>query len=331
MKIKLQNLDRLYQELQSGLEASVRDVYKSGRHLLGPFTSKLESRIAKLSQAKHCVMVGSGSDALYYGLVASATRYDQRISYPAQTFIATKNSITRSKNIPIGVDVKPNGLLDWSLVNTDSAVWVGLFGNTEDLPIDKIIYEDGAQHFGLPLRGQFASYSFDPTKALSNFGNAGAVVTNDSAIADSVRELRRHGGGVDGVGGNSIPSERDCAELLVKLDHFPFWQERRQEIARDYHQQLGHLVDCVTQHTGQVSKFVISTPLRVELEMWLIRREVQTKRVYEKPLYMSRQATENCLTQLALPCDPYMTDKELQVVILAVKEFFKELPFKRSL
>jgi len=307
MKIKLQNLDRLYQELQSGLEASVRDVYKSGRHLLGPFTSKLELRIAKLSQAKHCVMVGSGSDALYYGLVASATRYDQRISYPAQTFIATKNSITRSKNIPIGVDVKPNGLLDWSLVNTDSAVWVGLFGNTEDLPIDKIIYEDGAQHFGLPLRGQFASYSFDPTKALSNFGNAGAVVTNDSAIADSVREL------------------------LVKLDHFPFWQERRQEIARDYHQQLGHLVDCVTQHTGQVSKFVISTPLRVELEMWLIRREVQTKRVYEKPLYMSRQATENCLTQLALPCDPYMTDKELQVVILAIKEFFEELPFKRSL
>ena len=331
MKIKLQNLDRLYQELQSGLEASVRDVYKSGRHLLGPFTSKLESRIAKLSQAKYCVMVGSGSDALYYGLVASATRYDQRISYPAQTFVATKNSITRSKNIPIGADVKPNGLLDWSLVNTDSAVWVGLFGNTEDLPIDKIIYEDGAQHFGLPLRGQFASYSFDPTKALSNFGNAGAVVTNDSAIANSVRELRRHGGGVDGVGGNSIPSERDCAELLVKLDHFPFWQERRQEIARDYHQQLGHLVDCVTQHTGQVSKFVIGTDQRDQLAKHLLDKKIETKLVYKDPLCNLPGAVKNCKQHLALPCDPYMTDEELQVVILAVKEFFKELPFKRSL
>ena len=322
MKIKLQNLDRLYQELQSGLEASVRDVYKSGRHLLGPFTSKLESRIAKLSQAKHCVMVGSGSDALYYGLVASATRYDQRISYPPQTFIATKNSITRSKNIPIGVDVKPNGLLDWSLVNTDSAVWVGLFGNTEDLPIDKIIYEDGAQHFGLPLRGQFASYSFDPTKALSNFGNAGAVVTNDSAIADSVRELRRHGGGVDGVGGNSIPSERDCAELLVKLDHFPFWQERRQEIARDYTIELGKYVDIITDHRGQVSKFVIGTDQRDQLAKHLLDKKIETKLVYKDPLYNLPGAVKNCKQHLALPCDPYTTDEELLAVILAVKEFF---------
>ncbi len=134
-----------------------------------------------------------------------------------------------------------------------------------------------------------------------------------------------------GVGGNSIPSERDCAELLVKLDHFPFWQERRQEIARDYHQQLGHLVDCVTQHTGQVSKFVIGTDQRDQLAKHLLDKKIETKLVYKDPLYNLPGAVKNCKQHLALPCDPYMTDEELQVVILAVKEFFKELPFKRSL
>lgn len=330
--IHLHNLNRLYNELWPAMDQSVANIHKSGRYLLGPYSLELEERIAKISKAKYCVMVGSGSDALYYGLAACGLK-SNRIAYPSQTFIATKNSIIRSNNRPVGVDVKDNGLLNWDLIpdDIDNVVWVGLFGNTEEISTTKIFYEDAAQHFGLPLRGRFASYSFDPTKNLPNFGNAGAVVTNDDEVAARVRKLRRHGAELSATGGNSMPSERDCSELLVKLDHFPFWQERRQEIARDYHQQIGHLVECITDPAGQVSKFVISTPLRVELEMWMIKREIQTKRVYEQPIYKSPQATENCLCQLALPCDPYITDHELHYVILAIKEFFEEFPFKRSL
>jgi dTDP-4-amino-4,6-dideoxygalactose transaminase len=338
MKIKLQNLDRLYQELQPSLENAVKDVYKSGQHLLGPYTTELEERIANISRAKHCILVGSGSDALYYGLLADSDVINKRIAFPAQTFIATKNSIHRSKNYAQGVDVKPNGLLDWEKVPRDckKIIWVGLFGNTEGLPTTKTFYEDGAQHFGLGLRGKFASYSFDPTKTLPNFGNAGAVVTNDPDLADRVRQLRRHGywskrvfmKEVSFAGGNSLPSERECAELLVKLDHFPFWTERRQEICIDYHALIGNLVECVTQTFGQVSKMVISTPVRDELEAWLAKRGVQTKRVYENPLHNTPQATQNCMTQLALPCDPYMTDQELHYVVLAIKEFFEVFPFK---
>jgi dTDP-4-amino-4,6-dideoxygalactose transaminase len=320
----------LYAELKQSRDLATEQVYQSGRHLLGNCTKELENRIAKLSQAKHCVMLGSGSDALYYGLVASGLS-KSLIAFPAQTFIATKNSINRSNNTPVPVDVTDTGLLDWNKIPSgiDHVIWVGLFGNNyQHLPENKKIYEDGAQHFGAPLQGIFASYSFDPTKSLPNFGNAGAVVTNSDTIAGNLRSLRRHG---LEIGGNSIPSERECAELLVKLDHFPIWQERRQEIARDYYQQIGHLVTCVTDPRGQVSKFVISTPLRVELEMWMIKREIQIKRVYEQPIYKSPQATENCLCQLALPCDPYMTDHELYHVILAIKEFFEEFPFKGGL
>ena len=206
-----------------------------------------------------------------------------------------------------------------------------MFGNTETLPTDKIVYEDGAQHFGAPLQGIFAAYSFDPTKALPNFGNGGAVVTNHKHIADRVRLLRRHGYYDSHVGGHSVMSERDCAEMCVKLDHFPFWQERRQEIARDYTIELSKYVDIITDHKGQVSKFVISTDQRDQLAKHLLDNKIETKLVYKDPLYNLPGAIKNCNQHLALPCDPYTTDEELLVVILAIKEFFQELPFKRSL
>ena len=298
--------------------------------MLGESTQEFEQRLALLAGADYAVTVGSGSDALYYGLAAS--QIQGPIALPSQTFVATKNSILRAGLAPVCVDVKPNGLLDWDKVsnNIEHTVWVGLFGNTETLPTDKIVYEDGAQHFGAPLQGIFAAYSFDPTKALPNFGNGGAVVTNYKHIADRVRLLRRHGYYDSHVGGHSVMSERDCAEMCVKLDHFPFWQERRQEIARDYTIELGKYVDIITDHKGQVSKFVIGTDQRDQLAKHLLDKKIETKLVYKDPLYNLPGAVKNCKQHLALPCDPYMTDEELQVVILAVKEFFKELPFKRS-
>jgi dTDP-4-amino-4,6-dideoxygalactose transaminase len=328
MKIKLQNLNRLYQELQPVLDNVVKDVYKSGQHLLGPYTTEFEERIANVSGARYAAVVGSGSDALYYALVSENILGD--VVMPAQTYIATANSILRAGCTPVGIDVSNRGLLRWDLIppNINVAVWVGLFGNIEELPADILLIEDGAQHFGAPLQGNTASYSFDPTKNLPNFGNGGAVVSNDKTVIENVKALRRHYTVNGHPGGNSIMSERECAEMCVKLDHFPFWTERRQEIARDYSAQLSECVDCITQTTGQVSKFVINTPYRKELAEHLTYRKIETKRAYEKSLADVEQATWNCQQFLQIPCNPHMTDEEVLEVILAIKEFFKERPLK---
>ena len=324
--IQLCNLNRLYKELEPNLTRMADLSLKSGRVMLGEFTQEFEERIARVAGADHAVVVGSGSDALYYGLVASGIKGP--VALPSQTFIATENSIYRAGLNPVCVDVKPNGLLDWDTVphGIDRVVWVGLFGNTETIPTDVMVIEDGAQHFGAPLQGKLAAYSFDPTKALPNFGNGGAVVTNDKHIADRVRDLRRHGHHERHVGGNSIMSERDCAELLVKLEHFPFWQERRQEIAYDYTMQLGNYVDIVTDCDGLVSKFVIGTEHRGELADHLYVSGIETKSVYQQPIWNLPGACNNCNRHLALPCDPYTTDQELLHIIRSVKEFFQELP-----
>lgn len=326
--IRLHNLNRLYEELSPSLVRAQEWVLKSGCLMLGEFTQEFEERIAKVSGTEHAAVVGSGSDALMYALIAhGVTGF---VALPAQTYIATRNSIKRAGCKPVCIDVDATGLLDWQELPAShvNVVWVGLFGNHSDIPSNPFVVEDGAQHFGAELQAVTAAYSFDPTKALPNFGNGGAVVSKDKTIIERVRLLRRHKTVLDNAGGNSIMSERDCAEMLVKLDHFPFWQERRQEIARDYQQQLGELVQCITDPEHQVSKFVISTPHRADLQAHLLSRGIETKRAYENPIMDLTQAKANCETFLQLPCDPYTTDEELLHVILAVKEFFKERPLK---
>jgi len=326
--IRLHNLDRLYSEITRQLEAANAYVLLNSQHVLGDLTLEFEQRLATVAGANYAAVVGSGSDALYYALIAE--NVSGCVAMPAQTFVATANSIIRAGCQPMGIDVKNNGLMDWDQIPNDvnTAVWVGLFGNIEEITSDIPFIEDGAQHFGAPIQTSTAAYSFDPTKVLPNFGNGGAVVSCDKDVIDKVKQLRRHGTVNEHVGGHSIMGERECAEMCIKLDFFPFWIERRQEIARDYHGQLREYVDCITEYSGQVSKFVISTPWRAELAEHLHHRKIETKRAYANPISDTQQAVLNCHHFLQIPCDPYMTDEEVLAVILAIKEFFKERPLK---
>ena len=215
--IRLTNLDRMYTNLGDLLYQSQEQVLTSGQVMLGKYTSQLEEKLAERANAQYCSVVGSGSDALMYGLRATGKT---STTIPAQTFIATKNSCRRADMDIVFADVRTNGCVEFDSVTTDSVVWVGLFGNDCVLPEDITVYEDGAQHFGLPLKGEFASYSFDPTKSLPNFGNGGAVVSNNEELIYNVKQLRRHGQVDIHTGGHSVMSERDCAELLVKLNYF---------------------------------------------------------------------------------------------------------------
>ena len=326
--IRLHNLDRLYSELRPSLERVNREVLKSSQVMMGDYTQYLEQRIANVAGVGYAAVVGSGSDALLYALVAEDIRGG--VAMPAQTYLATANSILRAGCNPIGVDVDDQGLLDWEILPSeiDCTVWVGLFGNLNDFPKDKTVIEDGAQHFGAPLQGMSAAYSFDPTKGLPNFGNGGAVVSNSMTVIQNIKHLRRHHLINGHTGGNSMMSERECAEMCIKLDHFPFWQERRQEIARDYHKSIGDVVDCITDYEGQVSKFIIRTDYRADLERHLRIQGVETKRAYAEPIVEVPQARKNCNEFLQLPCDPYTTDEELLMIVLAIKKFFNELPLE---
>lgn len=325
--ICLTNLDRLYKHLQSELVIAQEDVLSSGRVVLGKYLDRLEEQIAHKSKSRYCAVVGSGSDALMFGLQAQNVK---QVIVPAQSFIATANSCTRAESEIFFQDVDKHGQLNWSSVIQD-AVWVGLFGNPlKKLPATRF-YEDGAQHFGLPLSGVFASYSFDPTKTLPNFGNGGAVVSNDADLIDRVKQLRRHGSVHGHTGGHSIVSERECAELIIKLKYYDDWTSHRKQLAEYYTENLKHLLKIITDPQGMVSKFVISSIHKQSIQKELLANNIQCKDVYTQPLARLPQAQENCNTFLSIPCDGYTTWTEASTVVQTIERFFEPSPFKTQL
>ena len=317
--IRLANPSRLYQDLYEPLSKAQEQVIHSNQVMLGECTTQLEEKIAERSSAKYCAIVGSGSDALAYGLVAAGVK---QTTVPAQTFVATKNSCHRAGVDITWADVTSTGSLDWREVK-GSAVWVGLFGNPSILDTSEPVYEDGAQHFGIPLQGVFASYSFDPTKTLANFGNGGAVVSNNEDIILGVKQLRRHGVVNDYVGGNSIMSERECAELLIKLDYYNAFLQRRRELCEYYTEHLGAYVPIITDPTGMISKFVIATEYKDQLRAHLLEHNIQSKDVYESPLADKPRASSNCKQFLSIPCDSHTTDKEATIVVNSIRDFYE--------
>ena len=324
--IRLANISRLNEDLKNLLVVAQEIVLASNQVMLGKYTKQFEEEVAEFSNAKYCSVVGSGSDALMYGLMATDI---QNITIPSQTFIATKNSCERA-NINVNFcDVDTKGCIDWNLLeNKQIVTWVGLFGNDTKVPKGIKFVEDGAQHFGLPLKGTFASYSFDPTKSLPNLGNGGCIVTNNYDIHMNVQDLRRHGKLGKYTGGNSLMSERDCVELSVKLKFFDAWKKRRQELANIYKQELTDYVRIITDVKGIVSKFVIATEKKEQLKCFLLSKDIQCKDVYKHALDIHKQAMKNCREFLSIPCDSYTTDEEASTVIDTIKTFFEPGPFK---
>lgn len=323
--IRLANLHRLEADLRQELQAAQSSAISDGQVMLGKCTKAFEEQLAERAGAKYAAVTGSGSDALMYGLRATGVTH---VTIPAMSFIATQNSCSRASIDFTYCDVDEQGIIDFDKTTNNPIVYVGLFGNTKEIPSNEIVYEDGAQHFGYPLRGVFASYSFDPTKNLPNFGNGGAVVSNDECLISNVKHLRRHGSVGYHTGGNSIMSERDCAELSVKLNHFDRWTATRRELAEYYTEQLHDYVVAVTDLEGLVSKFVIEVDDPVALQIHLHNENIQSKRMYENPLMPLPQATKNCNKFLQIPCDSYTTMQEASSVVQVIKSFFEPSPFK---
>ena len=118
------------------------------------------------------------------------------------------------------------------------------------------VVEDACQAHGAEYRlpdgrtakagtlGRVGCFSFYPAKNLGAIGEAGALVTNDAAVAERVRILRDHGQreryihvSPDGV--NARMDAIQAAVLSIKLTRLPFWNERRRQAAAWYAEQLG--------------------------------------------------------------------------------------------
>jgi len=287
---------------------------------------------------------------------------------PAVSFAATVNSVMMTEHTPQFCDVDGYGIMDLKSLSTSlnnnnisAVMYVNLYGNvidydkfrlhTEFFGKNPIVIEDAAQSFGAKYKGtpsgklgDISVLSFDPTKNFNNYGSGGMILTDDSRIAEALQDFRDNGkyNGHMWPGTNSKMSEVDCAQMLVKLQYFDEWQQRRTEIANYYIDQLQSYIDIIGPGDGVEHawhKFVVRHESRARLRHHLAMHGIDTKIHYEKaltdldvsvpylPVPLSTfgnfyNAEELCKSCLSLPIYPELTDSEVEHIAQSVKEFF---------
>lgn len=300
-------------ELHEEISAAIARVVDSGWYILGPEVDAFESEYAAYCEAKHCVGLANGLDALHLSLRAMGVGPGDQVIVPSNTYIATWLAVSQCGATPVPVEPdKQTYNIDPSLIEaaitprTKVILPVHLYGQPADLdPIIAIarkhglqVLEDGAQAHGARYKGKrigahgdVVAWSFYPGKNLGALGDGGAVTTNDPELADRIRVLRNYGSRVKYVnevrGYNSRLDPVHAAVLRVKLRHLDSWNERRAKIAAEYDLALGGSPIEVPRSADWMVPvwhlYVIRHPARSALQEHLQRSGVGTLIHYPLP------------------------------------------------
>lgn len=287
------------------IRAAMDGVVDSGQFIGGAAVSRCESDLADFAAAGFAVGVGSGTDALLLALLAHGIGPGDVVITTPFSFASTAEAIVRVGATPHFVDVDPDTLcisgaaLERALARTNAKalVIVHLFGRIAHDAIavarrhGVTIIHDAAQAFGPRLTQSGTSCcSFQSSKSLAAFGDAGAVLTDDGAIADRVRTLARHGvsrGRCEGLGMNSRLDALQAAVISVKLGvHHDAMAKRRHHAAR-YHQALADvpLGRLAAFGAGDVPLFyVVRSTRRDRLQAALAEHGIESRVYYPELL-----------------------------------------------
>ena len=356
------SLKRANAAYQADIEAAMRRVVDSGWYVLGAETEAFEQEFAQYCGARHCIGVANGLDALHLILRASGIGPGDEVIVPSNTFIATwlAVSMAGATPVPIDPDIHTHNLdvrlLESAITPRTRAIMpVHLYGQPADMTSIKavanrhslMVIEDAAQAHGASLAGQragalgdAAGFSFYPGKNLGALGDAGAITTSDTALADRLRKLRNYGSSVkyhhDFQGVNSRLDEVQAAVLRVKLKHLDLENGRRQTLAARYLDALkdtGLGLPATLANTQPVwHLFVVRTAQRDALQQYL--REAGIGSMIHYPIACHRQeayagqpwpalpVAERLQTEvLSLPLAPYFSQAELDQVLQTLLEF----------
>lgn len=316
MKIDLAILGRQYELHAAAYEEAALRGLRSGWYIMGPELVAFEEEFAAYTGAKYVVGLNSGLDALTLSVAALGIGAGDEVVVPANTYIATVLAVTANRATPVFVEPDEYYNLDTSKLEaaiterTRAIIPVHLYGQAVDMPsvmaVAKAhhlaVIEDCAQshgvHFGKTMTGRFGDvgcFSFYPTKNLGAFGDAGAIVTDDAALAEKIRMLRNYGSKEkyhnEICGVNSRLDEIQAALLRVKLGHLPELIEERKKIAAHYMAEIRnpHIVLPETRNgAGHVyHQFVVRTAARDHFKNYLAENGIETVIHYPIPPHLA--------------------------------------------
>src|SRR5205823_4270804 len=365
MQIPLVDLRAQFQSIKPKIMAEIETVLESMQLFLGPQSQAFENEFAQYCGTNYGVGLSSGTDALALALRACHVGQGDEVITVANTFIATVEAIASVGAIPVFIDIDPDTYtMDWRQLGqvltprTRAIIPVHLYGHPVDMqPVLDFaqqyglrVIEDASQAHGATYKGQrvgslgdIGCFSFYFSKNLGAYGEAGACVTNDAKLAESIRKCRDHGSLIryqhETIGVNARLDEMQAAILRVKLPYLEQWNAARQTHAKFYSEHLQEIVQAIpfvqpwATHVYYV--YVIQVQERDAFRRALEQAGIATSIHYPIPIHLqpacahygyvsgTLPVTEYVAEHIvSLPLYPELTTEQTQMVVNAVKKSF---------
>lgn len=362
--VKLVDLGRQYETIKPEIDRALADVLNRTDFVLGEAVRCFEEEFAHYCQAKYAVGLDSGTSALELGLRALGIGPGDEVLVPANSFIASAATVSFTGATPVFVDVDPDTytmdvrqLARRITPRTKAIMPVHLYGQPAEM--DTImavaeryglyVVEDACQAHGARYKGRrvgaighVGAFSFYPGKNLGAYGDGGALVTNDSEIAERVRVMRHWGQRERYLhhykGWNHRLDTIQAAVLRVKLRYLDEWNARRRHWARLYDQLLaGTSIICPkelpsAEHVYHL--YVIQVEERDRLQTFLASQGIATGIHYPIPIHLQpayadlgyragdMPVTEHCAARvLSLPLFAELKTEEVEFIADRIRSF----------
>lgn len=317
MKVMPNVLDRQFFMHQEEYENKALQVLRSGWYILGNEVKEFEKEFASYVEAKYCVGLASGLDALWMAFRILDIGEDDEVIVQGNTYIASVMGITMNGATPIFVEPDEYYNINISQIEekitnkTKAILVVHLYGQASKMDeimniADKYklkVVEDCAQSHGAKYNGKttgtfgdIGCFSFYPSKNLGCFGDGGAIVTDNEELAEKFRVYRNYGSEKRYhnmvVGTNSRLDEIQAGLLRVKLKYLQEYNDERTMLCNRYLSKIKNpLIYLPKIQIGAATvwhQFVVRTKYRDQLISFLQDRQILTLVHYPIPPHLSQ-------------------------------------------
>lgn len=366
MRVPFFDWKRLYLERRDKYLEIFDATASRGGFILQEDVDELEMALEQYLGVKHAIAVSDATNAMLLGLRAMDLKPGDEVILPSHSFVAAAQAVHFAGGVPVPCELARDGLADAAdmeqRITSKTRALMPVHVNGRMADIDAIhevaarhnlqMVEDSAQALGAKLRGRFAGtvgtwgcFSFYPSKVLGTFGDAGALVTNDDALAEKVLRMRNHGANAEKMletgnvvwGTNSRLDNIHAAILVYKLSWYDETVTRRREIAARYNDAFNKLSGLLLPPTGETDRFDVFQNYELEsdnrngLREYLAERGVgtivqwgglglhhMTGLGFSERLPKTDRFFNRCFL---LPMNHMLTDEEVEYIIESVRAF----------
>lgn len=351
--IQMVDLKAQYQKIKAEVDAAVLGVLESAAFINGPQVGRFAKALADYHGARHVVPCANGTDALQIAMMALGLQPGDEVITPSFTYIATTEVIALLRLIPVFVEVDPKTFcIDPAAIEkaitpkTKAIVPVHLYGQAADMEAimdiarrhNLFVIEDNAQAIGCDVYfsdgttrksgtiGTIGTTSFFPSKNLGGYGDGGAIVTNDDALADTLRMVANHGQRVryyhDLVGCNSRLDTIQAAILEVKLPLLDQYIEARRRVADLYDNAFKNIPGVTTPYRSEKSRhvfhqytLVLEGVDRNGLHDYLAQHNIPSMIYYPVPAHRQQMFASFGSAEQQMPVTDWLTERVISLPI----------------